>query len=626
MSFNFRFLILMLFFSNYSYAQSNSKLDSLKNLLEETDDELKQIEILTKIVVKYWRIDMTGAIPYAKQRIEVAKSIRHDSLTAESIRKLGTIYANLGKPDTAMFYFDTSLPIFQKIGDKKGEGMVYMKYLYVHAFLLDNYDLALKYGHKAMDLYEEIESEMGIMNATVRFADIFFAQKQYDIAIEYANKGLSEANRLKNKSYEKHCLNILSECYNEKKEFQKALSFINSKIEMDSTQNDITSLTIGYLIKADCLLGLGDYPYALKEIEKAMSKAKQSNLSSYFSHINQSHGDILFAQKKYDAAILKYKEAEKSFVADEREVGLASVYFGLSKSYAATDNYKKAYENHIQFKSLSDSSFNEEKTRIINELDTKYETEKKEQEIALLTTKEKAQATQLNYSLGLGGLLLLLLGLLFNRFRENKKNNQLLEEKNGKIELLLKEIHHRVKNNLQTISSLLFLQSAHIKDAEVKEAVAEGQHRVESMALIHQKLYQRDNLAGIEMKDYLTNLGNSLIDTFVNDPDRISLRVDMDEHELDVDTAVPLGLIANELITNSIKYAFPDERKGEIQLKVSNNSDGKLELYVADNGVGNANTKTGTAFGSQLINLLTKQLNGSLEQGTEDGFWTRVIL
>ncbi|MEM6264112.1 MAG: sensor histidine kinase, partial [Bacteroidota bacterium] len=193
-------------------------------------------------------------------------------------------------------------------------------------------------------------------------------------------------------------------------------------------------------------------------------------------------------------------------------------------------------------------------------------------------------------------------------------------------ELLLKEIHHRVKNNLQTISSLLFLQSAHIQDEDVKQAVAAGQHRVESMALIHQKLYQKENLAAVEMKDYLHNLTNSLVDTFGYQPERIQVHIDMEELELDVDTAVPLGLIVNELITNSLKYAFPDGRKGKITVNLAQQADGKLELQVADDGIGAANTERGTSFGSQLIQLLTQQLGGTIEQSAEDGYCTKIVV
>lgn len=198
---------------------------------------------------------------------------------------------------------------------------------------------------------------------------------------------------------------------------------------------------------------------------------------------------------------------------------------------------------------------------------------------------------------------------------EIEGQKDVIEKQNQKNELLLKEIHHRVKNNLQTISSLLNLQSAHIEDDSVKEVVQAGQHRVKSMALIHQKLYQRENLAGIEMQDYLQTLGDSLFDTFGVDREWITFEVQMPEVELDVDTAVPIGLIVNELITNSLKYAFPSGRAGVITVSLNRKEDNKLSLLVKDNGIGKQDDEgasSGTSFGSRLIHLLSLQLNGKL--------------
>ncbi|MCB0839799.1 MAG: histidine kinase, partial [Bacteroidetes bacterium] len=319
------------------------------------------------------------------------------------------------------------------------------------------------------------------------------------------------------------------------------------------------------------------------------------------------------------------------------ELAAGQLYY----SYKAAGRSKQALEMYEIYIQLRDSLNSEENQRAT----IRFEYQQQALADSLTNAQEKAlaqvayenqlgrQRLQLGFAAGIGGLLALLAVVLYRTSHRRRKTNELLSLQKGEIELksnqnelLLKEIHHRVKNNLQTISSLLFLQSAHIKDAEVREAVAAGQHRVESMALIHQKLYQRDNVAAIEMRDYLQNLVQSLIDTFDADPERIRFELNMPELELDVDTAVPLGLIVNELITNSLKYAFPDGRNGKIQVSLARQPEGKLELYVADDGVGANNTPTGTSFGSQLIKLLTTQLGGTLEQGSEAGYWTRVVV
>ena len=493
---------------------------------------------------------------------------------------------------------------------------------------IKQYDKALKYFTDGLTLHKNTKDLRPIAVTKSNIASLLIEQGKLDKAEKYVLEILEliDEETLKNSFVEGMILETAIAFYKNKNELKLEKKYLEKTLKFYKNAGNSPGIATMYLRMFKNEID-NDNPFKAKDyLDKATTIAKKFQEVDIREKCNSRLADYFIYTGQYSEAEKLIKDAQVKSKSNSNLLEYAYTFAQMAELEKKRGNPEGVFENLEKNYQLKDSMLNE--TVLINQelYEVQYETEKKEQEIALLTTKEKAKATQLNYSLGIGGLLLLLLGLLFNRFREKNKTNQLLEEKNGKIELLLKEIHHRVKNNLQTISSLLFLQSAHIKDAEVKEAVAEGQHRVESMALIHQKLYQRDNLAAIEMKDYLTNLGNSLIDTFVDNPDRISLKVEMDEHELDVDTAVPLGLIANELITNSIKYAFPDNQQGEIKLKVSNNSEGQLELFVSDNGIGAANKKTGTSFGSQLINLLTKQLNGTIEQGADGGFWTRVVV
>jgi len=213
--------------------------------------------------------------------------------------------------------------------------------------------------------------------------------------------------------------------------------------------------------------------------------------------------------------------------------------------------------------------------------------------------------------------------------RETLKVNRLLSEKNQIIknksdqnETLLKEIHHRVKNNLQTISSILYLQSADISDHDAKEAIAQGQHRVESMALIHNNLYQQDNLAAIEMKDYITQLISNLMDAHVSQNQKIEIKVEMEETQLDVDYAIPLGLIINELLTNIFKYAFPNDKDGKVLIALRKIGADKFNLRISDNGVGNSKANKG--FGSKLVQLLTTQLEAKFTDGNDNGYWCQI--
>lgn len=187
--------------------------------------------------------------------------------------------------------------------------------------------------------------------------------------------------------------------------------------------------------------------------------------------------------------------------------------------------------------------------------------------------------------------------------------------------ILLKEIHHRVKNNLQIISSLLDLQSDFIRDEQDRNFFQDSQNRIRSMALIHQKLYQSESLASIDFHDYLEDLANYLFSSTARDTDRIRLNVEVENVLLGMDEAIPCGLIVNELISNSLQHAFPIDRQGEISVRCCS-EDGWITLTVSDNGIGLpagldfSNTET---LGLQLVTMLVQQLHGQIELRNDNG-------
>ncbi len=197
-------------------------------------------------------------------------------------------------------------------------------------------------------------------------------------------------------------------------------------------------------------------------------------------------------------------------------------------------------------------------------------------------------------------------------------------------ETLLMEIHHRVKNNLTVISSLLNLQSRYIKDKDDLIMFKESQSRAKSMAIIHQRLYSSSDLKHIDFGDYIKTLAGDIFDSYVYDPGNIKLNFDVEDVKLDINTSIPLGLILNELLTNSLKYAFPYGEsmvhEGIINIKLHKN-DGGYTLIVEDNGVGlpeDFNLENNNSLGLQLINTLTNQIDGNLTCSNNDGVTFRI--
>lgn len=196
---------------------------------------------------------------------------------------------------------------------------------------------------------------------------------------------------------------------------------------------------------------------------------------------------------------------------------------------------------------------------------------------------------------------------------EKTKASKSIAEK----EVLVREIHHRVKNNLQIITSLLNLQTSYIKDREDKALFKQSQNRINSMSMIHEMLYNSDNLANVEYSRYVHQLATNLISSFKGEVNNIELSLDIPKIFLNLDTAIPLGLLINEIITNSLKYGIPQHSSGTIHIKIEEHSDTDFTLYIGDNGVGfskEINSKTSNSLGLSLIDSLTSQLKGSLEK------------
>jgi two-component sensor histidine kinase len=310
---------------------------------------------------------------------------------------------------------------------------------------------------------------------------------------------------------------------------------------------------------------------------------------------------------------------------------------------SAAGNLKAALVHYKLFKSLSDSIFNADKANQINSLQVQFETEQKDRNIKLLTEKNNLQAETIRKDdtikqviAGAAVLLLLLLALGYNRYRLKQKNNAQLQAKQDEInkqyeilkkalsekEWLLRKIHHRVKNNLQIVISLLNTQSAYINNEHAMEAIQNSQHRMYAMSLIHQKLYQSDNLATIDMKWYISELVAYLRECF--DIDRkMRFVIEAVDLNLDVAQAVPLGLILNEAVTNAIKYAFPDGKFGTISIILQHDqANSTCSLIMADNGMGlppGFDEDSLNSLGMNLMKGLTDQLNGSFNMVNNNG-------
>lgn len=382
---------------------------------------------------------------------------------------------------------------------------------------------------------------------------------------------------------------------------------------------------------------LKNFNEAISYCKQIIEKSEKDRLDFFTNEVQNELAQIYFAQSKSDSAKI-YAEKALDGAKQLRNYLVVMNSAGLLSQIFEKNNPIKAFDYLKLSMAAKDTVTNIEKNKQVKILEIKEKQRIEDLNLAAVYAKNELR---FNTAIGLLFTALLTAFILYRNNRQKQKANTILQEqkekinsqnitlettlnqltaKNAENELLLKEIHHRVKNNLEVVSSLLALQSAKIGDPEIQDAMLASQNRVQSMGILHQKLYQSEHLAFIEMKNYFQNLCENILDSY-NETERIVVDIDMNEIELDVDTAVPVGLIVNELLTNSLKYAFPNGKKGTIKLSLENIDKDNLTLKISDNGIGKSlDTKAkGTGFGTQLVDLLTRQIGGKLTQEVQEG-------
>ncbi len=311
--------------------------------------------------------------------------------------------------------------------------------------------------------------------------------------------------------------------------------------------------------------------------------------------------------------------------------------------FVAKGNYKDAYEISLLLKQANDSlAKNETRQRILQEklrYDSLQQSERnKTYRKDLFQKQTEVESSRKIVYLAIAALALaLLLALAFYRnYRNTKKANRIIaqqqqetEEKKRIIEIslteketLLKEIHHRVKNNLQIISSLLNLQANRTEDEQLKRIMNEAKNRISSMALIHQKIYQSGNLSSVDFQAYIEQMAQSIDTNFNNEKKNITQHIDTHGISLDIDTSIPLGLIINELLTNSYKYAFEGRSSGSITISLKEKNAEELELHVSDDGKGlpaGFDPSALNSLGLKLVKGLASQVKGSVRFESHQG-------
>jgi len=415
-----------------------------------------------------------------------------------------------------------------------------------------------------------------------------------DSAIHYSQMAINYLSR-RNIPTEKYNLKIdLANSFFYKKDFKKAIALCREAIDglAKGGQGQSGEIGIGYDVLAWSLEESGQ----LKEAEKYFRKKLELN------RLQKDENDI--------ASSL---------------VNLTRVL----KAQGKTDELGDLYEERL---SLQDSIYTRLRTQQVSEAETRLGLTLKEQQLENQNLKLEQQRKQRNWYLGLIALLSLLVVGAFLAYRRIAKDRKVIANQKEDLqqsltekEFLLKEIHHRVKNNLQIISSLLDKQARSSADQALKQMIHEGQDRIQSMALIHQNLYQSENLSTIQIQKYIQELTTNISGSQRAAEKNIEINLDVEPIQLDIDRAIPLGLILNELLTNSFKHGFKGQEGGQVNVQFKEKPNQEYELNFSDTGKGlpkDFDLSKARSLGLNLVNGLVQQLDGILDfessqQGTQ---------
>jgi two-component system, sensor histidine kinase PdtaS len=393
------------------------------------------------------------------------------------------------------------------------------------------------------------------------------------------------------------------------------------------------------------------YYSALTDIMER-GKAEQSFISYAYAYFLL--GDLYTEMRQYTKAAACLKKIGQIPFGLFSASDLSRFYLLHFKVDSVSGNYVAALRDRNRYSELNDSIFNATKIKQLQELEVSYETRQKEQSIADLQNKDKVRQAELTKAnaqkrliLVASGLLLIIAVLAFVGLRQKQRSNRLLEQHQQEIddknfsleslnrkqaqllkekEWLIREIHHRVKNNLQTTIGLLHMQSAYLSNEQAIAAIRNSQHRLQAMSLIHQRLYQSEDMTSVEMSSYITELVTFLRESFLG-IDNITFDFLVEPVIFDISVAIPLGLIINEAITNAIKYAFPDGRIGNVSISLHAAAGDNFLLTIADNGVGLPDRPAGkgNSLGLTLIAGLTDQIQGDLQMLGDKGTTILII-
>lgn len=584
-----------------------------------------------------WHYQHTNK-PYALQLTDDLKALalkhKKESWLNNAYYYYGVIYKNSGEYDKARFFMDSSFTIASTRNDTAR--ITYASYqLGVIASMQHKYDDAINHLNRAERLYDVLEMPSSVAMTLSSKGSVYRKMQLTDKALQCYFEAVAVHEEQRDSVGLANVYTNIANIYAAEDSVDLAFEYYDKQEAINEAIGNTYGLSFVYENRGRLFHKLGQYDKAIASLHRAADI--RSNIGSkdyYLAAILQLGGSYL-KKGQLNQAYKYIRESYDTALEYDLAFRLQQSHEMMAKVSAAMGDYETAYAHNLDYQLMKDSLLNEQISEQALRIDalTDQEMVRRDQEIALLSTQNELKDLQIrsrNRFLFVTVFGLVAFGVLsFVIYQSRQKVrilNAALSEKQSVIakslsekEFLLKEIHHRVKNNLQIISSLLKLQSRSVADQKAQQALDEGRNRVRSMALIHQNLYQDEgNISGIKVEKYLRELVDELVAAYAV-KNEIDLELDIEDMLLDVDELVPIGLIINELVTNTLKYAFPDTNGGKIMIRMNTTPSNMIRLEVSDNGKGYGENEGASGFGQRLVRSLAAQLDATYEIEHEDG-------
>lgn len=606
--------ILITFAPLYALPKTWNKVDSIM---------IKRVIAINDSGVFYWKKkDFPKALDLFTKALELSEQNDFKNHIASELNNIGLVYYSQGEYARCLDYYNRSITVLRQTGDsiKIAQSLMNTGIVYQSQGI---YDKATTLLLQAAKYFEKNDCLPQLASCYNTIANTQSDLGYYAEALKYHFKALEIKRKIGNNASIAKSLNNIGITYKKLDSLDLALAYFNQSLAIKNELSDKMMVATTQANIGDILFLNHDYKNAESNYLESYWMKKEINDQNGIIFVANKIGELYIRIGLFDKAKIFLDEGldiAQKISSNELELNNLKLQTQL---YEYQRQFKKAFETYKRYDTLRSRIFDSEKTKAISELRIKYETEKNEAEIKSLneisasqSEKLKAQ-TKMQYALMFGLAMFLMLAIVsFGAYRLKRKSNV-------QIKTLMQERQHRAKNNLQIITELLGLQSAYLEHEQAKGAVRSSENRMQAVSLIDKMLYQNPENTEIEMLEYLQKLTRNLTLMFGAENHKTQVRIEAEPFWLEASKATPLGLILNELITNSFKYAFRDHSAPEIYIGLSQNKK-ETSLIYRDNGPGLGEgfaINQTKSLGLKLIQLLSKQLKGTFVIETRGGFY-----